>query len=123
MPLKGKLSQTTADQKGNALEGSWGTIVPPSTPLDALRFSMEPQEIVSYAYRVVIRWKWKAGPPETITLIAGPDVVTITGHGLQRLMEALDETSLKVVRQEGSMPNAPEHRPYVISVRIEEGGR
>ncbi len=123
MPLKGKPSQEAANPKGNALDGSWGTIVPPSTPLDAIRFSMEPDEIVSYAYRVVIRWRWKMGPPETITLLAGPDVVTVTGHGLQRLLDALDETSLKMVRQEGPGPNAPERRPYIISVQIEEGGR
>ncbi|SDT90531.1 hypothetical protein SAMN05444156_0609 [Verrucomicrobium sp. GAS474] len=121
MSLKGKTSQKIATPSENALEGAWGTIVPPSTPLDALRFSREPEDITSYAYRVIVKWRWKPGPPETIFLIAGPDLVTITGHGLKRLIDALDETRLQTVRQEG--PEASGQRPCILSIQIEEGSR
>jgi hypothetical protein len=123
MRLKQKEGAPASVSEGDEGSGSWGIIVPPATRLDALRFSMEPGKMVSYAYRTVIRWEWRQGPPETITLIAGPDIVTLTGHGLKRLMDALDETRLKMVCQEGSLSQPPQRTPYILSIQIEEGGR
>ena len=120
MRLKQKGDSAVPPSEVDELSGSWGVIVPATTRLDALRFSMEPGKIVSYAYRTVIRWEWLPGPPETITLAVGPDIVTVAGHGLKRLMDALDETSLQVVFQEGTSPQVPTRTPYIISIRIEK---
>ncbi len=122
MRLKGKSAQP-GEPSAHALEGSWGIIVTRDTVLNALRFSREPDEITSYDYRVVIKWKWRPGPPESIRFIAGPDTVVVTGHGLRRLMDALDEGTLKAVFQEGSIEGRPPRTPYILTIQIEEGDR
>ena len=103
MPLKLKKSQTPSEpsQPKNESSGPWGRINPEPQSVVALRLckktSPSTEETHSYPYRVISSWHWRDGSEEELKIEAGSDLITVKGRGLDRLVEALDLSSLVVL--------------------------
>jgi hypothetical protein len=106
MPLKLKKSQTPSEPSSvkDELSGPWGQINPEPQSAVVLRLSKKTspstEETHSYPYRALSCWHWRGGVAnETLEIEAGSDLVTVTGRGLERLLEALDRSSLEILRE------------------------
>lgn len=106
MPLKLKKSQTPPEPSSAKDEssGPWGRINPEPQSVVALRLckktSLSTEETHSYPYRALSCWRWRGGAADEILEIeAGSDLVTVTGHGLGRLVEALDRGALEILNE------------------------
>ena len=55
------------------------------------------QEHHSYPYRMLSSWCWKKAEKETLEVRVPGGVVTVSGHALDKLAEALDEGRLRTV--------------------------
>jgi hypothetical protein len=106
MPLKLKKSQASPESSSikDALSGPWGRINPEPQSIVVLRVckktSPSTEETHSYPYRALSCWHWRRGvADETLEIEAGSDLVTVTGRGLERLVEALDRSALEILRE------------------------
>ena len=104
MPLKLKKSQTPSEPSStkDELSGPWGRINPEPQSVAILRLykktSPSSEETHSYPYRALSCWHWHGGvADETLEIEAGSDLVTVTGRGLERLVEALDRSALEIL--------------------------
>jgi hypothetical protein len=84
--------------------GPWGKINPSPESVFTLRLNKEvtssKEESFSYPYRNLSSWKWRRDfQAEELRIQAGPDLITIRGKGLIRLVDALDAGSLVFVRE------------------------
>ena len=80
------------------------------------------EESFSYPYRSLSSWHWRREfQEEKLKIEAGPDVITIRGKGLIRLVDALDAGALEAV-QEGSgiVESSLENTIAVASLLIEK---
>jgi len=80
-------------------KSTWGEIS--TSEVRCIKFIREShgvEECWTYPHETLVRWVLKKSEPEEIKIIAGGDIVTIRGYGLERLMEGLDLRSLKIVR-------------------------
>jgi hypothetical protein len=126
MPLKLKKSQTPSERSSakDELSGPWGRINPEPQSVVVLRLckktSLSTEETHSYPYRALSCWHWRGGvAEETLEIEAGSDLVTVTGRGLERLVEALDQTALEILRDNpDSSPPATEDAIWVSSIGI-----
>jgi len=106
MPLKLKKSQTPSKPSSvkDELSGPWGRINPEPESVGVLRLckktSPSSEETHSYPYRALSCWRWRGeAAEEKLEIEAGSDLVTVTGRGLERLVEALDQSSLEILRE------------------------
>jgi len=106
------------------LSGPWGRINPEPESVAVLRLckktSPSSEETHSYPYRALTCWHWRGGiVEEKLEIEAGADLITVTGRGLERLVEALDRSALEIVREapESHAPNS-EYPIWVSSVGI-----
>jgi hypothetical protein len=106
MPLKLKKSQTPSEPSStkDELSGPWGRINPEPQSVAVLRLykktSPSTEETHSYPYRALSCWHWRGGrDEEELRIEAGSDLVVIKGRNLDRLIEALDQNSLELVRE------------------------
>ena len=104
MPLKLKKSQTPSEPASvkDELSGPWGQINPEPQSAVVLRLckkaSPSTEETHSYPYRALSCWHWRGGvAEEKLEIEAGSDLVTVTGRGLERLVEALDRGTLETL--------------------------
>jgi hypothetical protein len=121
MPLKLKKSQTPSEPSSakDELSGPWGRINPEPQSVVVLRLckktSPSTEETHSYPYRALSCWHWRSGvAEEKLEIEAGSDLVTVTGHGLERLVEALDRGALELVA-ESAEEGVGESSPITIS--------
>ena len=121
MSLKPKKSQTLSEpvNRKDELHGAWGRINPEPQSVVALRFckgSGGGEETTSYPYRVLSSWVWRNNhDQEELRIEAGPDVVTVLGHGLARLVDALDQSALETLREAPVDDVLPEKSPVEVS--------
>ena len=105
MSLKPKKSQILSEpiNRKDELRGPWGRINPEPQSVMALRLckgSGSSEKTISYPYRVLSSWLWcNNHDQEELCIEAGPDVVTIQGHGLARVVDALDQGALETLRE------------------------
>jgi len=105
MSLKPKKSQILSEpvNQKDELHGPWGRINPEPQSVVALRLCKgrgDSEETTSYPYRVLSSWLWRNNhDQEELRIEAGPDVVTVLGHGLARLVDALDQSALETLRE------------------------
>jgi hypothetical protein len=106
MPLKLKKSQTPSEPSSvkDELSGPWGRINAEAQSVVVLRLckktSLSTEETHSYPYRALSCWHWRGGvAEEKLEIEAGSDLVTVTGRGLERLVEALDRSALEILRE------------------------
>ena len=85
------------------LHGPWGRINLEPQSVAALRLckgNLVGEETTSYPYRVLSSWVWRSNhDQEELRIEAGPDVVTVLGHGLTRVVDALDLGALETLRE------------------------
>jgi hypothetical protein len=121
MSLKPKKSQTLSepDNRKDALHGPWGRINSEHQSVVALRLckgSGGGEETTSYPYRVLSSWVWRSNnDQEELRIEAGPDVVTVLGHGLARLVYALDWSALETLREAPGDDVVSEKGPIEVS--------
>ena len=125
MPLKLKKSQTPSEPSSvkDELSGPWGRINPEPQSVVVLRLckktSASTEETHSYPYRALSCWHWRGGvADETLEIEAGSDLVTVTGRGLERLVEALDRSSLEILREAEDSLAATESSIVVSAISI-----
>lgn len=100
-----KFKGTSNDPSPSAIKSApWGRINPTPQSVQTLRIGKGTgatwEETTSYPYRVLSSWHWQRDmQEEELEIEAGPDVVTIRGQGLIRLVDALDSGSLESVRE------------------------
>lgn len=84
--------------------GPWGRIN--TAPQSALTLrlckgvSSSVEESFSYPYRNLSSWYWRRElDREELKIEAGPDLITVRGEGLIRLVDALDVGALEMIRE------------------------
>jgi hypothetical protein len=126
MPLKLKKSQTPSEPSSvkDELSGPWGRINPEPQSVVVLRLwkktSPSTEETHSYPYRVLSSWHWCGGAiEEELKIEASSDLVTVKGRGLDRLVEALDLSSLAILCEtSGGSLTEIAHPIWVSSIGI-----
>jgi hypothetical protein len=83
--------------------GMWGSVVPDAKSLSMLRVELRAkdgkQETHAFAYSGLSRWSCrKTGEDEEVEIHLGKKLVNIQGRGLGKLIDALDEGRLKLIR-------------------------
>jgi hypothetical protein len=117
---------TVPAAKANAWSGPWGKIHPSPQSAQTLRLckSITPstEESFSYPYRTLSSWQWRRELQlEELKIEAGPDMITIRGKGLIRLVDALDTGALEAVRESPrATAPSPENAIVVETVTIEK---
>ena len=105
MPIKLKENQNPVDvpAKADDWSGPWGRISPTPRSVDTLRIckGKSSEEVHSYPYRVLSSWHLRGAghEEEELKIEAGPDLITVIGHGLSRVAAALDLGSLEVLTE------------------------
>lgn len=121
MSLKPKKSQILSEpvNRKDELHGPWGRINPEPQSVVALRLckgSGGGEETTSYPYRVISSWFWcNNHDQEELRIEAGPDVITVLGYGLARLVDALDQSALETLREAPVDDVLPEKSPIGVS--------
>jgi hypothetical protein len=121
MSLKPKKAQTLSEpvNRKDELHGPWGRINPEPQSVVALRLCKgngSTEETTSYPYRVLASWLWRNNrDQEELRIEAGPDVVTVLGHGLARVVDALDQGALETLREPPGDDVLPEESPIGVS--------
>jgi hypothetical protein len=125
MPLKLKKSQTPSEPSSvkDELSGPWGRINAEPQSVVVLRLckktSLSTEETHSYPYRALSCWHWRGGvAEEKLEIEAGSDLVTVTGRGLERLVEALDRSSLEILRENVESGGETENSIRVSAITI-----
>ena len=105
MSLKTKKSLTLPEPvtRKDELHGPWGRINAELQSVVVLRLckrNLAGEETTSYPYRVLSSWIWRSHrDQEELRIEAGPDVVIVQGHGLARVIDALDLGALEALRE------------------------
>ena len=120
MPLKTK--QGTESVSNDPFAGSWGRIGHES--IQTIRFQKTDRwkpVTYSYPYRSLSRWEYhKSYSSEEIIIHAVTDTVTITGKNLEKIVEALDQGKLDLVREMGD-ESALSVSPIIVrSITVKE---
>ncbi len=128
MSLKPKKSQILPEppsDKPDKWTGPWGRINPGTPSFDVVRFCQgtthAAQKTHSYPYRVISSWHWSDGELEELKIEASADLVTITGHGLDRIVEALDRGTLEILREvPGDISQGEESPIWITAITVAE---
>ncbi|HEV3272844.1 MAG TPA: hypothetical protein VGZ93_11740 [Candidatus Methylacidiphilales bacterium] len=83
--------------------GLWGSVVPDAKSLSMLRVELPAQngkqETHAFVYSSLSRWLCrKTGEDEELEIHFGKQLVKVQGRGLGKLIDALDEGRLKILR-------------------------
>ena len=103
MSLKTRPSVDGQSPLHDPWSGLWGMVVPDAKSLSMLRVELPAQdgkqETHGFAYSGLSRWLCqKIGEDENAQIYVGKHVVNVKGRGLARLLDALDEGRLKLIR-------------------------
>jgi len=128
MSLKPKKSQILPEppsDKPGKWTGPWGRINPGAPSFDVVRFCKGPihiaQKTHSYPYRVISSWHWIEGELEELKIEAGADLITVTGRGLDCIVEALDRGTLEILCEvPGDISQMEESPIWVTAITIAE---
>jgi hypothetical protein len=129
MPIKLKENQNPAEvsAKADDWSGPWGRISPTPRSVDTLRIcrGKTSEEIHSYPYRVLSSWHLRGVGHDTeeLKIEAGPDLITVVGHGLSRVAAALDLGSLEVLTETVAQVGATRDSKIMVSSITLENAR
>jgi hypothetical protein len=121
MPIKLRENQTPLESpaKADDWSGPWGRISPTPRSVDTLRIckGRSSEEVHSYPYRVLSSWHLRGvgHDKEELKIEAGPDLITVVGRGLSRIAAALDQSSLEVLSETGTEPEAVKSGKIFVS--------
>ncbi len=105
--------------------GLWGSVVPDVKSLSMLRIELPAQngkqEIHAFAYSGLSRWSCrKTGEDEEWEICFAKQLVKAQGRGLGKLIDALDEGRLKILRICPALAN--NEQPWIKALSITEIG-
>jgi hypothetical protein len=104
MPPENDPSQSASELAVHDIEwdGPWGSIAPSPRTIEILSVQIESEagkpRIYYFPYRTIGKWNWSMDPPEALEIQVGGIQLTISGTGLRRLAEALNEGQLRLVQ-------------------------
>ena|ERR1700761_2246164 len=127
MPLKHKrlsIPPETESVNPDAWNGPWGRINPASETFDVVRFcqgtSGSRRTTHSYPCRVISSWHWtQENDEERLRIKAAADLITVTGRGLDRIVEALDRGTLELLCEESDLPDDSSREIAIFKIEIE----
>lgn len=101
--------------------GLWGSVVPDVKSLSVLRVELPAQngkqETHAFAYSSLSRWMCrKTGEDEELEIHFGKQSVKVQGRGLGKLIDALDEGRLKLIRTSTAEPDRQE--PWISNLAV-----
>jgi hypothetical protein len=105
MPPENDPPQTASEAAVHEIEwdGPWGSIAPSPRTIEILSVQIELEagkpRIYYFPYRTIGKWNWNMDTPETLEIQAGGIQLMISGTGLRRLAEALNESQLRLIQQ------------------------
>jgi hypothetical protein len=116
MSLKTRPSVDGQSPLHDPWSGLWGNVAPDVKSLSMLRVELPAQngklETHGFAYSSLSRWSCrKTGEDEELELHLGKQLVKVQGRGLGKLIDALDEGRLKLIRV--CPPEANDARPWI----------
>jgi hypothetical protein len=122
MSLKTRPSADGQSPLHDPWSGLWGSVVPDAKSLSMLRVELPAQngklETHGFAYSSFARWSClKTGEEEELELHFGKQLVKVQGRGLSKLIDALDEGRLKLLRT-CPIEVASSH-PWIKTLKIE----
>jgi hypothetical protein len=127
MTLKHKKSHPPPAASGGSSDkwtGPWGRINPESASFDVVRFCQGAgghQRTHSYPYRVISSWHWTAGETEELRIKASADLVTVRGRGLDRIVEALDRSTLEILREiPPEASSSDDEAIFVLAIQVDD---
>jgi hypothetical protein len=106
--------------------GMWGSVVPDAKSLSMLRVEFPAkdgkQETHAFAYSGLSRWFCrKTGEDEELEIHIGKKLVKVKGRGLGKLIDALDEGRLKLLRTCPDETN--QLRPWIKGLVVENAAQ
>jgi hypothetical protein len=125
MSLKTRPSVNGQSPLHDPWSGLWGSVVPDVKSLSMLRVELlaqnGKQETHGFAYSSLSHWYCrKTGEDEELEIHFGKQSVKVQGRGLGKLIDALDEGRLKLMRSCPPDPNAA--RPWIKELTVAEIG-
>lgn len=125
MSLKTRPSTDGQSQLLDPWSGLWGAVVADAKSLSMLRVELKTkegkQEVHAFAYSTLSRWVCRrSAEQEEWEISFGKQCLRVEGSGLARLMDALDEGRLKVIR--ACSVALGDGQPWVKEVSIKEIG-
>jgi len=101
MALKGK-NLASSSSLNDDWKGPWGEIR--SSEVRFIHFVRDAhgiEEVWTYPYETLVRWVFKkSAPQQELQILAGGDLITIRGYGLEKLLAPLQEKCLARVAQQ-----------------------
>jgi hypothetical protein len=125
MSLKTRPSSDGSSQLSDPWSGLWGAVVADSQSLSMLRVELntnvEKQELHAFAYSTLVRWVCRrTADEEEWEITFGKQLLRVEGRRLARLMDALDEGRLKLIRTSSTV--LEDDQPWVKNLTIREMG-
>lgn len=96
---------------------TWGAVAPERQTASALRLVLADRS-VSFPLGELKRWEHVAGNPETLSILAGKEVITVEGLNLAEVRQALDDSRLRELRFSGAKAG-PRTGPQVRRITVE----
>jgi hypothetical protein len=102
-------------------KGSWGEIAHEETRcIHFVRDHHGVEEVWTYPYDALLRWVFRKYEPEEIEILAGADIIKITGYDMERLVEAMEQKRLRRIEQRATRFAAAQPEGcYVTTIKIE----
>ncbi len=125
MSLKTRPSADGPSQLSDPWSGLWGAVVSDSKSLSMLRVELKTkegkQELHALAYSTLVRWVCRrTADEEDWEITFGKQSLRVEGRRLARLMDALDEGRLKLIRTSSTLLG--DDQPWVKNLAIREVG-
>lgn len=85
---------------------AWGVLAEEDEAAPVVRFATGDRS-VSFPLHAFKRWEFQPGAPDTLTIRIEDETVTVQGHGLAVVRDALDAGALLILRAKpGRLPSA-----------------
>ena len=114
MALKGHPDKAAIAPASRTLP--WGVLAEEGDAAQVVRFATGDRS-VSFPLHAFKRWEFKLGTPDTLTIRIEDETVTVQGHGLAVVRDALDAGALLILRAKpGRLPSSPPGETTVTGI-------
>jgi hypothetical protein len=93
---------------------AWGVLVEKGESAQVVRFVVGDRS-VSFPVHSLKRWEFVPGTPDTLGIATGGEIVTVQGHGLAAVRDALDAGALLVLRVKSGRGATPPPGETVVT--------
>jgi hypothetical protein len=95
----------------------WGRLTDEGRAAAVIRF-VTSEATYSWPLHGVVRWDWKDGDSQTLTIFAAGAAVTIHGRRLEVLRDALDAGRLERVQVMSERSAPPSSEPFIRGITV-----